>query len=106
MRPITDILREYRNGRAAAVATQELAELIRAVDLTGKTGEMTITIKVKPEKGGGSQKTLGIGVKTKVPKMDIPEAVFFSDEHGNLHRSDPAQQEMFRSAGERERAEA
>lgn len=95
-RPITDVLREYRNGRAADIATLDLAEVIRAVDATGKAGELTITIKVKPEKGGGSQKTLAIGIKSKVPKADIPEAVFFSDEDGNLHRSDPAQASMFR----------
>lgn len=96
MRPITDILREHRNGRFVDSASLDLAELIRAVDLTNKPGELQITIKVKPEKGGGSQKTVVIGVKSKIPKVDIPEAVFFSDADGNLHRSDPAQKEMFR----------
>lgn len=98
MRPITDVLREYRNGRAADVASLQLAEVIRAVDATNKAGELTITIKVKPEKGGGSQKTLAINCKSKVPQTDIPEAVFFSDADGNLHRSDPAQHSMFRDA--------
>jgi hypothetical protein len=94
MKPITDILREYRNGRAVDVASLDLNELIRAVDATGKPGELTITIKVKPEKGGGSQKVLAIGIKSKIPKVDIPEAVFFSDGDGDLHRQDPAQAEM------------
>lgn len=100
MKPITDVLREYRNGRAVDSATLDFAELIRAVDLTNKPGEITITIKVKPEKGGGSQKTLAIAVKSKVPKVDIPEAVFFSDADGNLHRSDPQQREMFKEAAD------
>ncbi|SDD94022.1 hypothetical protein SAMN05216337_1017100 [Bradyrhizobium brasilense] len=101
MRPITDVLREYRRGRAVDLASQRLAELIMAVDETNKAGELTLKIKVKPAKGGGSEKTLSIDVKSKVPEMDLPEAVFFSDQEGNLHRSDPAQQEMtFRDAAE------
>lgn len=101
MRPITDVLREYRNGKAVDLASQRLCELIQAVDETGKAGELTIKIKVKPEKGGGSQKTLAIDVKSKAPEIDLPEAVFFSDSGGDLHRTDPAQQEMrFRDAGD------
>lgn len=101
MRPITDVLREYRRGRAVDLASQRLAELIMAVDETNKAGELTIKIKIKPQKGGGSEKTMHIDVKSKVPEMDLPEAVFFSDAEGNLHRSDPAQEEMrFRDAND------
>lgn len=100
-RLITDILREYRNGRAADVASQKMAELVQAVDETGKAGSLTITFKVKPEKGGGSQKTVACDVKTKMPEADLPEAVFFSDGEGALHRSDPQQREMFAEAGAR-----
>lgn len=98
-RPVTDILREYRNGRAVDLASTRLAELIQAVDQTNKAGELTIKIKVKPEKGGGSQKTLAIEVKHKIPEIDLPDAVFFSDGDGSLHRTDPDQSEMrFREA--------
>lgn len=98
MRLITDILREYRNGRAADLATRKLAELVRAVDETGKGGTLSITFKVKPEKGGGSQKTIACDIKVKMPESDLPEAVFFSDEEGSLHRADPQQHEMFSEA--------
>lgn len=94
MRPITDVLREYRRGRAVDLASQRLAELIMAVDETNKAGEIVIKIKVKPQKGGGSEKTLHIDVKSKIPEVDLPEAIFFSDGEGNLHRSDPAQAEL------------
>ena len=104
MRLITDILREIRRGRVVDQASRALAEVVRAVDETGKPGEITITMRVKPEKGGGTQKTIAALVKAKVPQADIPEAVFFSDRDGDLHRSDPAQEEMsFRDVnGERE----
>lgn len=99
MRLITDILREYRNGRAADLATRKMAELVQAVDDTGKAGTLTITFKVKPEKGGGSQKTIACDIKSKPPEVDLPEAVFFSDSEGSLHRSDPQQREMFTDSG-------
>lgn len=101
MRLITDILREYRNGKAADVASRKLSELVQAVDETGKPGTLTITFKVKPEKGGGSQKTIACDVKAKMPDDDLPEAVFFSDSEGSLHRADPQQREMFSEAGPR-----
>lgn len=108
MRPITDVLREYRRGRAVDLASERLAELIQAVDETGKGGELTLKIKVKPAKDRGSEKTLQIEVKAKVPETDLPDAVFFSDSEGNLHRQDPAQSEMrFRDAsGDADRAAA
>jgi len=99
MRLITDILREYRNGRAADLASRKLAELVQSVDETGKPGTLTITFKVKPEKGGGSQKTIACDIKAKMPEDDLPEAVFFSDQEGSLHRADPQQREMFTEAG-------
>jgi hypothetical protein len=102
MRPITDVLREYRRGKAVDLASSKLAELIMAVDETNKAGDITIKIKVKPAKGGGSEKTLAIDVKAKIPEAELPEAIFFSDAEGNLHRTDPAQAEMtFRDAAER-----
>ncbi len=95
MRPITDILREIRKGKAVDLASQRMAEIVQAVDETNKPGELTITIKVKPEKGGGSQKVIQVAVKAKIPEMDLPEGVFFSDEDGDLHRTDPAQSDIF-----------
>lgn len=101
MRPITDILRDYRNGKLADYASRIFNECTRAVDETGKVGEVTIKIKIKPEKGGGSLKNLVATVTMKRPEPDIPEAVFYSDADGNLHRADPNQAEMFKDANER-----
>lgn len=94
MRPITDVLRDIRKGRAVDQATRLLAEVVRAVDETGKGGEVTLKLKIKPEKGGGSAKTITCEVKAKKPEADIPDAIFYSDPDGDLHRTDPAQQEM------------
>ncbi len=101
MKPITEILMQYRNGRAVDLISRDFAECVRAVDETGAAAELTIKIKIEPEKGGGSQKELSIKRQSKLPKADIPKAVFFSDVEGDLHRSDPNQGEMFSEAGSR-----
>jgi hypothetical protein len=102
MKLITDVLREYRRGSPVDQASRLLAEVVRAVDETGKAGEVTIKVKVIPDKDGGSGKELAVEVKCKRPERDLPKAVFFSDPNGDLHRTDPAQSEMFSEAGGRE----
>ena len=92
MRLITDILRDIRKGRPVEEATQALADIVRAVDETGKPGSVTITLHVKPNKHGGPEKQLIAEIKAKRP-VRAP-AIFFSDRDGDLHRVDPNQEEM------------
>lgn len=94
MRLITDILRDIRKGRPVEEATLALADVVRAVDETGKAGSVTITLTVKPAKHGGPEKTLIAEVRAKKPIAEIAPAIFFSDSEGDLHRHDPAQDEM------------
>lgn len=94
MRLITDVLRDIRRGRPVEEATMALADVVRAVDETGKEGSVTITLKIKPSKHGGPEKTLVAEVKAKKPISEIAPAVFFSDNDGDLHRVDPRQEEM------------
>lgn len=94
MRLITDVLRDIRKGRPVEEATMALADIVRAVDETGKEGSVTITLKVRPAKHGGPEKTLIAEVKAKKPIAEIAPAVFFSDDEGDLHRVDPRQEDM------------
>ncbi|EJW12753.1 hypothetical protein A33M_1723 [Rhodovulum sp. PH10] len=94
MKLITDILREYRRGAPVALATALLAEVVRAVDETGKAGEVTIKLKVKPSEHGSTEKSLLVSVTSKKPVPEMQPAVFFSDADGDLHRVDPSQREM------------
>lgn len=94
MRLITDVLRDIRKGRPVEEATMALADVVRAVDETGKDGSVTITLKVKAAKHGGPEKTLVCEVKAKKPIAEIAPAVFFSNAEGDLHRFDPRQEEM------------
>ena len=94
MRLITDILREIRKGRPVEEATYALADVVRAVDETGKAGSVTITLTVKPAKHGGPEKSLECKVEAKIPRADIAPAIFFSNTEGDLFRVDPRQEEM------------
>jgi len=94
MKPITDILREARNGFIVDKATDQMAELVKRVDLTRKSGSITITIKVSPDKHSSSQKTLDFGIKCSMPEEDLPQALFFSTPEGDLLRDDPEQRRL------------
>lgn len=98
MRPITDILREMRKGRIVEDATEALAEVVKAVDATNKPGAVTLKISVKPSKDGGWEKTLSASIATTVPRVDLPDAVFFSNVDGDLVRDDPEQTRLFADA--------
>jgi len=104
MRPITDVLREYRNGRAVDLASQEFCLVNEAVSETGLKGEITIKIKVTPAKDGSSERSLQVSISSKIPRPELPAAVFFADQSGDLHRTDPAQREMFKDTASDARA--
>ncbi|MNX99809.1 hypothetical protein D3C86_1322760 [compost metagenome] len=98
MKPITDILRDIRKGMVAEAAGEELAQVVRAVTATGKPGSLTIKLTVKPQKGDSEQVVISSKLSATTPTADMPEAIFFADMEGDLHRNDPRQPEMFRSA--------
>lgn len=98
MKPITDMLRDVRKGQLVNQATEEMNALVRAVLDTGMKGELTITLKVKPNKNTTDQVVISSEVKTKTPRLGVADAIFFTDAEGDLHRSDPNQKEMFTEA--------
>lgn len=91
---VTKILEEHRGGSALMLASNELAKLVRAVNQTSKSGELTIKMKISPMKGDETAKSISISVKANLPTVDLPMAIFFADEDGSLHRDDPRQHEM------------
>lgn len=95
MRPFTDFLRDIRKGRVVDAATDDLAELVRAVKDTGKAGSLTLTISIKPQDKEAEQVVVSAAVSTKLPKAALPEGIFFAGIDGDLLRDDPSQKEMF-----------
>lgn len=90
-RPITDVLREVRKGLVVDRATQLMSEVVLAVLATGRAGKVVLTLNIKPNPGASDQILFAADVKKQEPQQVIPDAIFFVDDDGFLHRSDPRQ---------------
>jgi len=93
IRPITDTLRHIGGGVFVDVASDKLAELVNAVDSTGKAGRLDLTITVKKASRGGAMLLVG-QVKLKKPPEDPMETMLFATPEGNLVVDDPHQQRL------------
>lgn len=85
---------EQRNGGLHAEASDCLAQVVKAVQDHGKGGSVIIKIDIKPGSKGTNTLVVSDRVEVKVPQGDRPAALYFPDENGNLHRSDPRQQSL------------
>lgn len=91
-RPFADILRELGSGNTYDELTAKLAEVVEAVTLTRKVGELSIKLKVKPN--GDAGVIVADEIKSKVPEASRGETVFFVTSGGSLVRQDPRQQDL------------
>lgn len=90
-RPFSDWLRELAKGRVHEEATARLAELVAAIQETGKPGEITIKIRIKPQPKMDGRAVLAEGTVTaKTPSPDAATSLFFVD-GSRLVRNDPEQ---------------
>lgn len=92
---LPDVLGLVRGGYALHDASKKLAEVIQAVKATGKPGEVTLTIKISPDKTDDRIFTLKPSVKCKVPEKGYAEGhVFLDSVTGKITKEDPAQMEL------------
>ena len=92
IRPFAEWLIEQRRGGLAVELAEGLNELVDAVQMQGKGGKLTLTIKVEP--GGKGQSNIVIvtdDVAVAAPKPARDSAVYFVDGNANLSRANPAQ---------------
>lgn len=87
----SDLFQSLRKGRANDEATRQVAEVMRAVAETGKAGEITVKLRFKPEAGDSGHVKIAATVTSKAPRPELPEAIFYMDRNGGLHRDDPDQ---------------
>lgn len=97
VRPFVDFLRTQRRGALADELAEQLATLVRAVRETGGTGTLTLAIKIKPADKRDTVDTLIIAdeVRIKAPNPARGSSIFYPDQHGNLHRTDPRQSDLW-----------
>lgn len=92
-KPITDTLRNIQNGALVDDASDQLRDLLIAVDTTGKSGKLTIEISVAKLTRGGAV-TLKGRVKTTKPAEAPAEGVFWVSPEGDALTEDPNQQKL------------
>jgi hypothetical protein len=97
----TDVINTMRQGAAERAASRALAEVVKAVNLTGKKGTITLKLTISKLKGGDTETEVKAEVAFKAPQEDIPMGIFYPDEKGELHRTDPRQLTMLNEGNDR-----
>lgn len=87
-------LQQLCGGRTQEELSKELNQLVLDCRSTGKAGELTLKINVRPDKGDNGQYFLKPEIKTKTPKFEVSESLFWATPDGNLQRQDPSQGEL------------
>jgi hypothetical protein len=94
-RPFLETLRELRAGQTLDELADELQCLVAAVRATGKPGELTLKLKVKPPKKSTSEYlTIEDSVTTKTPRLEREDTLFFTTADNNLTRRNPRQPDL------------
>lgn len=88
LRPFGEILLDIAGGDFESKLTADLAEVVRAVEETGKSGKIVITLNVVRD-----AKVLRMTAdrKSTIPKESVEATAFFTDERGGLHKENPRQ---------------
>lgn len=85
-----------RRGDLIDDINTQLAEVVQAVDATGKAGALTITLKVvRKDLKSGSMICITDKVKQKLPELPSPETMLYADADGELFEDDPRQGKLF-----------
>lgn len=89
--PFAAWLRDQNAGKTHTELTEALHDVVAAVRETGKTGQITLTVKIAPFKGQTDTLVVEDKVTTKVPVHDRKTAIWFADDDNSLRRTDPRQ---------------
>jgi hypothetical protein len=101
-RDFSAILFEINKGDSHRELSEALAELVAAVQLTGKGGSLGYTLKVQPHQGNSAIVTVTDQITRKVPEADRRTSIFFVDDKtSSLVRNDPHQVSIFDMTGDR-----
>lgn len=87
-KPFTDTLGELENGALLRELTEEVHNIVHAVNETRKAGSLTVKFKFTPT---GRSVVVLADYDAKVPQHDRPVTSFFTTRDGTLLRDDPNQ---------------
>ena len=92
VRPITDTLRLLEGGAFLDQASDKLAQLVKGIEETGKSGKLVIQLDLKQVAGGAISITPH--VSTKVPEAKPDSTLLWPTVEGNLSIDNPRQQKL------------
>jgi hypothetical protein len=81
-------LEEFGHGATNKVASERLAEIVKACELTGQKGQLTIKIAVG---AAGGLAELRAAIAFKRPEAPLPGGTYYTTSDGNLVDEDPRQ---------------
>jgi len=93
LKPITETLRHVRSGLLITEASEQLAEVVRAVENTGKAGKLVIELQVKKLSRSGALEIID-KVTSKVPAEATLTTMMYPTPDGNLITEDPRQAKL------------
>ena len=83
---------QINNGATVAELSDALEKVVAAVRATGKSGSITLTVKVAPaSKGSNDVLLLESAIRSKLPEPDRGMTIFYATEDNRLVRNDPKQ---------------
>ena len=91
IRPITDTLRLLQGGLFLDTCSEQLAELVKGVDETGKAGKLMITLDLK-KSSGAIEIVAKVTNRTPEPKADGD--LLWPTPEGNLSVNNPNQRSL------------
>lgn len=92
VRLFTDVMRDMRFGETLDEISEEFNKLVSAVENTGKQGELTFKVKLKPSSSGAIE--VIDDITSKIPKLARGTSLFFATPEGNLVRNNPRQDDL------------
>ncbi len=91
----SDTIIQINNGATVAEMNDALQKVVAAARQTGKSGAVTLTIKVAPAaKNAADVLMVESQVKARLPEPERGMTIFYATEDNKLVRNDPKQQRL------------
>lgn len=89
------VLAQHRDGFSLEEASEKLTELVQRVRQTGRSGTITVALKVGPaSKGAGNALIIHDKITVRLPEMDREASIMFANDDHQLQREDPRQKKL------------
>ncbi|HWH83201.1 MAG TPA: hypothetical protein VNU71_13300 [Burkholderiaceae bacterium] len=91
-RTFSQTVEALRFGTLSDELTKQLRDLVAKCSESGRSGALTLTLQLKPGKGG--QIEVFDDLKVKLPKEERGSSLMFATVDNNLQREDPRQLQL------------